>query len=358
VSPADIYLVRVLAPDEENVNTAPGVTIVIPAYNVSAYIRQAVESALGQTAADLEVLVVDDGSTDATLGQLAGIADPRLKIARQPHSGPAKARNRGVRLARSSLIGFLDGDDYWLPNKLEKHLDVMVAHPETHLTFSLCRAIDPSGSDYGLPFPGTREIITSEDFLGGNIVRTTSSVVARKDALIEAGLFDPRFSPCEDYELWIRLSRLRPANIRCIPEVLAVYRRRSGQLTADWRSVERAWTRIIDQMCKGPDAAARNAEPQARSRMCACLAVFAYQNREFREALRLLWLAFRFHPQEAVPDCRNWLVAAACASGEILPGRLHRKLERLCVQCARSVFADGSAQFIPDSRAQQARLEP
>ena len=98
--------------------------------------------------------------------------------------------------------------------------------------------IDTSGRDRGLPFPKLWEMISVQDLLNENLVRTSSSVVLRKRALLEAGLFDPHLVSCEDHDMWLRIAMLRPNNIRSVREVLTLYRRRPSQLTADWRSVE------------------------------------------------------------------------------------------------------------------------
>ena len=124
---------------------APSVSVIVPAYNVAPYIRQAVESALRQTLTSLEVILVDDGSTDGTIAQLSGLGDQRLRPIRREHAGVCASRNTGAALARGPYLGFLDGDDVWLPDKLRRHVAVLEAHPEIDLTSSLSRVIDEAG---------------------------------------------------------------------------------------------------------------------------------------------------------------------------------------------------------------------
>ncbi len=109
---------------------SPNLSIIIPAYNVKAYIRQAVESALRQSWKQMEIIIIDDGSTDGTLGALDTLDDPRLRRVRQVHAGLAAARNAGIRAARGEYLGFLDGDDLWASTKADRHLLFFRNHPQ------------------------------------------------------------------------------------------------------------------------------------------------------------------------------------------------------------------------------------
>ena len=324
--------------------SGPRVSVVIPAYNVSAYIRQAVDSALGQTVADLEVIVIDDGSSDATIEQLAGISDPRLRVFRRRHAGVSISRNLAIRLARASNIGFLDGDDIWLPTKTEKQLKILETRPQIDLTFSFSRTIDSSGRDYGLPLPRSAATVSFRSLLRENPIRTASSVLVRREALLRAGPFDPKLSGCEDHDMWLRIARRRPNNFCCLPEVLTLYRRRSNQLTANWRALEISWVRMFDKTRICANREVRDAEAQARSRIYSYFAAIAYEYRNFPEALRLLGSAVRFQPSTGLGGARNWILAIACLSGVLLPPRLHRFLESACLGLAKAAFSRFAAE--------------
>jgi glycosyltransferase involved in cell wall biosynthesis len=250
----------------------------------------------------------------------------------------AQSRNLGVQLARGNYIGFLDGDDIWNPNKVAKQVELMDLYPDVDLCFSLSRRIDESGRDCGLPPPQMAEVISFRNLLRENLIRTPSSVMARKDALQSAGSFDPSLVPCEDYEMWIRISRLRHNNIRCLGEILAMYRRRYSQLTRNWRSVELSWNRMIQKINLREGQAVREMLPQARSRMYIYFASLAYENQEFPEALRLLWIGFQSDYRTSLLNARNWALVAATLSGSILPGSMHKKLENLCMRWITALF--------------------
>ena len=129
----------------------PDVSIIVPVFNSAAYVMQAVNSALRQTGAEVEVVVVDDGSTDGT-GEIIDEACARLtnvKVVHQAQEGSASARNRGIQEAEGRYIGFLDADDLWDPTKAACHRDVLDALPHIDLTYSWWRIIDKDGRDTG-----------------------------------------------------------------------------------------------------------------------------------------------------------------------------------------------------------------
>src|SRR4028118_491035 len=99
------------------------VSVIIPVYQVEKYIAAAVQSVLEQTYKDFELLIIDDGSTDRSLEICQQFSDPRIKIIRQQNQGVCAARNTGIRHAQTEYLAFLDGDDLWLPTKLEKHVE-------------------------------------------------------------------------------------------------------------------------------------------------------------------------------------------------------------------------------------------
>jgi glycosyltransferase involved in cell wall biosynthesis len=161
---------------------APRVSVVMPAYNAGRYIREAVASVLGQTEGDLELVVVDDGSTDdtAAIAATLGAADPRVRLVQQPNSGkPAIARNRGIRESRGEIVCFLDADDVWRPEKLAACLAVLDRRPDVQLVFHDVEYMTQDGAYQG------RSCLGSLDF--------GDQVLARSQKLEDQGyLCDPR----------------------------------------------------------------------------------------------------------------------------------------------------------------------
>ncbi len=197
------------------------VSVVIPTHSRWPMLQRALTSARGQEDVELELIVVDDGSTDETPSALAAIDDPRLRVVRnETGGGPARARNRGMAEASGEWIAWLDDDDIWAPTKLRAQLD---AAARTGAGFVWCSAflIDGEGRTAGFePAPAPDEFVRRvrewNPMPGG-----CSTAMARADAVRAAGEFDPALVFGEDWDYWIRiLEHVRPA---AVDEVLAAY---------------------------------------------------------------------------------------------------------------------------------------
>jgi hypothetical protein len=218
-------------------------SIVIPAYNVERFILSAVRSALSQTHQDLEVIVVDDGSTDATGSVAETIADRRVRIIRQENEGLSAARNAGILAAHGKYIGFLDGDDVWFRAKAEEHLRVMESDPGLGLTFSHSAYLDESGHLTGQLLISTIRRPGLKDMVVRNLVGNGSTPIVRRDCLNLAGPFDESLHALEDWEMWVRILGKTPFAVALIPQVLTGYRVRSTSMTMH---VEK-WVRDCEQ---------------------------------------------------------------------------------------------------------------
>lgn len=184
----------------------PAVSVVIATRNYGLYLAGALRSALGQTLTDLEAVVIDDGSTDDTPAVVEPfLADPRVRYHRTDGLGQPRAKNLGVQLARAPLVAFLDGDDEWLPAKLERQVPLF-ADPTVGVVYAGRTLMDPAGRD--LPTPAT-------EFARGRVYDTLlvrnpvcfSSVVVRRAVFESVGLFDPGLPLAIDYDLWLRAAR-------------------------------------------------------------------------------------------------------------------------------------------------------
>ncbi|HJT77666.1 MAG TPA: glycosyltransferase, partial [Gemmataceae bacterium] len=185
----------------------PRVSVVVATYNYARFLGGALESALGQTFRDLEVIVVDDGSTDDTAAVVRPyLADGRVSYVRTDHVGQPAAKNVGVRLARAPLVAFLDADDRWLPAKLARQVPLFDADPGLGVVYARRRLID----EEGWPLEYEQPVLHRGEVLGPLFERNFvcfSSAVARREVLECEGLFDEALPLAIDFDLWLRVAR-------------------------------------------------------------------------------------------------------------------------------------------------------
>jgi GT2 family glycosyltransferase len=214
----------------------PAVSVVLPAYNRADTIAAAVESVLAQSFRDLELIVVDDASTDGTVAAVRAIADPRLRLVESPkNAGASAARNRGIREARAPWVAFQDSDDEWLPGKLERQMARLTA-PGAEFVAAYCGMIVIGSPDPDAPATGRPEVryvppakipaTALEGRIEGLLVRhsviSTQMLVARRAVLEEIGGFDESLPILIDWECALRLAQRGP--IACVDEPLVIQR--------------------------------------------------------------------------------------------------------------------------------------
>jgi glycosyltransferase involved in cell wall biosynthesis len=194
---------------------APLVSVVLITYNCAQYVSRAMESVLAQTWKRLELIVVDDGSTDATAGIIARFGDPRVQYVRQENAGIGSARNHGIRRARGELLSFLDCDDWWLPQKIERQIARVVADPSVGLVYSLANQIAPSGRQDGRAAQVVEGHVVDRLLLGNCIAGSASSALVTRAAVEDAGWFNESLRAAEDWDYWIRVAARFP--VACVP---------------------------------------------------------------------------------------------------------------------------------------------
>ncbi len=223
----------------------PLISVIMPVYNGEKTIRETIESVFNQTFPDWELIVINDGSQDATLEILNSIQDPRLRVFSYPNAGQATSRNRGISQACGEYISFIDADDLWTPDKLEAQLQVLQANPQAAVAYSWTKCIDEVGqvSRRGSHISVTGDVY--KNLLVVNFLENGSNPLIRRQALNEVGSFDESLTPAEDWDLWLRLAARYHFEVVSSPQIL--YRVSVKSATANVWRLEAACLEVIER---------------------------------------------------------------------------------------------------------------
>lgn len=215
----------------------PKVSVVLPVYNCRAYIREAVESILGQSYRDLELIVIDDGSEDGSMDIVSGLAGRGTVtvVAHDRNMGICESLNDGIKLSSGELIAIQHADDISLPGRIGTQAEYLDSHPDIDLVAGWIRYMNRRGrqkrDDWWLKrikaVPDDPEVIANT-LLEMNII-PHPTVMMRRTVVNKTGTYDPEAFPTEDYDYWLRISEAHRIGI--VREVVCLYRRHGGQLT-------------------------------------------------------------------------------------------------------------------------------
>jgi glycosyltransferase involved in cell wall biosynthesis len=193
----------------------------MPVRDGERFVVEAIESVLAQTVSDLELVVVDDGSTDSTPSLLAGVADPRVRVLTQAPGGLTASLNAGCAAAQAPVIARMDADDVALPDRLERQLGYLDAHPDVALLGGGIVLVDETGREFDRePAPAVPNLSERNELVH-------ATVAMRTEAFRELGGY--RLDQAEDYDLWLRLQERH--RVAAIPEAVLRYRLHPGQFS-------------------------------------------------------------------------------------------------------------------------------
>jgi len=209
------------------------VSVIIPAYQAGSNISGTLDSVLAQTFSDYEIILVNDGSPDTELLEQVLRSYPCVRYFKQENRGPSAARNRGILEARSQYVAFLDSDDSWFPQYLSTQIAILRGNPALGLVYGDSLLVR-NGIRIGRAFERERQAqpVTFEALLQERSTISTSSTVACRQALIDAGLFDERLNRCEDFDLWLRMA-FRGVSIAYHPQANVLHNVSSSGLSAN-----------------------------------------------------------------------------------------------------------------------------
>jgi glycosyltransferase involved in cell wall biosynthesis len=230
----------------------PKVTVVVPVYcstpEHEGFLRETLQSVAAQTFRDFETVIVDDRSPIeiAPLAQsIEGLPNARI-VRNETNLGHAQSRNAGIRAASGELIGFLDHDDLWLPDKLRRQVETLEANPDAAMVFCDVEVFGPRANRLNIDQSIIPERPSFYWFVShGNFTITATAAMVRKQAIIDIGLFDSRYSTCDDFDAWLKIVMTAP--VVHMPERLAKYRlhERNVNYTVDRLNDNRLLTALI-----------------------------------------------------------------------------------------------------------------
>jgi glycosyltransferase involved in cell wall biosynthesis len=249
------------------------ISCLMAAHNAASTITASVESVLRQSFRDLELIVVDDGSTDETLRILEGIKDDRIVILSQPRCGPSAARNYALARSRGEFVAPIDADDIWLPRKLELQLRAIERRADVAVVYGWTDFVDerlrPSHPDTRATF----EDNVHEPLLRQNFIACGSNTLMRRSAVEEVGCFDETLHAAEDWELHTRLAAHYAFAV--VPEVVVLYRLSPLSISSHFLLMERDFLAACRKIFDAAPANLRSLEIQQKSSFYRYLTVRA-----------------------------------------------------------------------------------
>ena len=297
----------------------PVVSIVVPCYNSASVLAQTLESARAQTLAEIEIIVVDDGSADATVAIANEIAarDDRLMVLRQANAGVSAARNRGIAAARGAFVALLDSDDLWEPDHLETHVARMRADASLGVSFSPVRFIASNGADTGERTRPRLDGLTPADILSTNPCSTCSSMVIRAAVFDDVGAFRETLRRAEDQEWLFRVSLSR-WRIAGVDRLLVSYRNSPEGLSANLEGMYEGFRDMLTAARQSDPALVDRLGPLAAARMSRYLARRALRLRLDRGIARgFIARGLRLAPAMLLAEPRQTIATALAAT---IPG--------------------------------------
>lgn len=297
----------------------PLVSVIMPAFNASAYIEEAIDSVLAQDYPNKELIVIDDGSSDDTVARVQAYGD-RVQLLTQANQGSAVARNQGLDAAKGAYIAFLDSDDVWLPGKLTAQVGYLEAHPEIGMIYSdwlpwkrdkqskafpSPETLIPAAPDAGVP-PEEIPLLTEGSgwlynrLLFGSLLHTIT-VMARRELIEQVGRFDPELKRGQDYDYWLRASR--HTEIHQLDRVFALYRLHGSGCITQWPDIN--YEKLVVEKAlarwglEGPtgERSDRKAVERRLAGTCFDFGYHHYWSGNPRKASRSFLQALRHHPR-------------------------------------------------------------
>ncbi|MEA5465664.1 glycosyltransferase family 2 protein [Leptothoe sp. PORK10 BA2] len=274
--------------------TVTKVSVIIPAYNSMAFLPKTLNSVLGQTYADFEVLIINDGSTDHITDWAAGLTDSRIKLINQENQGCATARNAGVLASNGQYIAFLDADDLWEPTKLEQQVYILDTFLNVGLVNTWISNIDDEGISIGKIGISNAEGHVWESVIEENPIMCGSTPMVRRQCFESVGLFDQNLRSAEDWDMWIRIAE--KYEFAVIKEPLVRYRIHANSKSHNLQLHLQGRLKVIEKAFQNSEIDGTAMKDKAYGLAYLSVAYRALQNYDLDAAHALKEKSLRYYP--------------------------------------------------------------
>jgi glycosyltransferase involved in cell wall biosynthesis len=312
--------------DDRQIQPEPLVSVVIPAWNSERTLAETLQSVVAQTFSRLDIVVVDDGSTDDTANIVNRFrqSDPRIRLAQQPRSGVASARNKGISLSRGSYVAPIDADDVWAPQKIEKQLEAFFkAPPSVGLVYTWTREIDETGKPLGSMTPEDEGDVFLRLMLV-NMVGHGSGPLIRRECFEQVGAYNTNFFPngaqgCEDWDLYLRIAR--KFDFALVREVLVDYRVSGNSMSQRLEEMRRSFQIMQENVRASIPEVTSGIMRWAASNFCVLLSRKAAERGDYRTALIFHWRACGANPARLLQLGTYRTLVFLCSGGKLGSGK-------------------------------------
>jgi glycosyltransferase involved in cell wall biosynthesis len=316
----------------------PLVSVIIPAYNSENTIAETINSVLQQTLADLEIIVVDDGSTDNTCQRVREITDNRIKLFPCENGGVAKARNCGIAQAQGKYITFLDHDDLWTPEKLEAQVAALEKAPDAGVAYSW--TINFYSEEKSVRYVKLPHVYFTGNvypqLLTHNFIANGSNILARREAIESVGEFDATPLSNEDWDYYLRLAA--QWSFVVVPEYHVIYRHTANSMSSQIQRLKKGGEILVEKIYQTTPNNLQHLKKQSLCShylYCSGLYLGSYSNctefdgkKNIAEAYRLLWQAICLFPPVLIKSTTQLQIIKLLIASILNPGSI-QQLKRI-----------------------------
>jgi glycosyltransferase involved in cell wall biosynthesis len=305
---------------------SPKISVIMPVYNVQKFVKQAIESVLSQKLTDFELIIINDCATDNSLGICQQIHDPRIRIINHvENKGLAAARNTGIRHALGKYVAFIDSDDMWHTEKLQRHCTHLDENPKVGISFSRSSFMNYEGKTIDFYQMPQLTNIDAAHLLCRNPVGNGSAPVIRRETLdairfqavykyeLYSCYFDEKFRQSEDIECWLRIVATTKWKMEGLPQPLTYYRLNHGGLSANLLKQLASWEQMINKARYFAPKLLKRHENVARAYQLRYLARQAIRMKDGKMAAKLATQALQTSPKILIDEMGRTISTVSAA---------------------------------------------